>query len=211
MKKVTMMVAVLALAAAFAPQALACGKHAAQASADGKDMKGSGCSMKGMKGESSKDGCIMKTAACLEKMTATDKDGNLACAATGTVYAKAVQEGGKTVYQVGDKTYRCKFEAASASFALHSPDKPNHLDKANLSYDKDGNLICPCCDMTLAQARKGADGAVTYAVGGTDYDCAFEALLAAKGACEKRCGGKDLKKASGEKHEKRMKSCGART
>lgn len=209
MKKLTALMMVLALAAVFAPQAPACGgKHEA---ADGKHAKGSGCSMKGA--SSKDDGCIMKIAACLEKMTATNENGDLACAASGTVYAKAVKEGDKTLYQVGDKTYRCKFEAARASFALNSPDKPDHLDHvskvaANLSYDKEGDLICPCCSMTLAQARKGADGAVTYAVGGTDYDCALEALVAAKGACEKRCGGKDSKRASGEK---RVRACGAST
>lgn len=234
MKKLFTLAAIAALAFAFAPEALACGKHAVQTAsateaetvkAEAKTGCGAkdahavktvegkkACGLKGAAGEKDSD-CLKARLACIEKMTATDKDGNLVCEKSNTVFAKAVKSGDKTEYQVGEKTYACRFEAARAAFAANFPDMPSPFDEASLPKDEKGNLYCKCCDKVVAVAKKSSSGAVTYAVGKKEFDCPFKAAMAAiQDCCGDGCGGKDAAKAKGDKKARgAKKACGATT
>jgi hypothetical protein len=129
--------------------------------------------------------CPAEFAACLDKKISQDKKGNLVCPISGTVYATARKNHGKTVYTVGSEEFDCRYKATMAALAQQHKDK-NFLDPASLPRDEKGNLMCKCCGMPVATAVVSENG-TSYTVGGKNFDCAIEAYLAAAKGCENKC------------------------
>ena len=165
MKKLLVLGGVLALAAmVFAPEA--------------KD------------GECAKDApCLAKNAKYIKKSFRQGDDGSLICAVTGQTYARPVKNGDKAVYAAGDseKTYDCKYDAATVIWEINYPGD-NPFDE--VCFDKNGSILCPCCNVVVVEAKKDGE-AVTYTALDKEYDCPYEALFDAAPSCQKRC--KNLK------------------
>jgi hypothetical protein len=187
MKKLLALCSVLALVAVvFAPSARACGKKAVQgASAQKTSEKASSCPLAAKK--AGKKGCsVADTAKHIKKCFDQADDGSLTCTETGATYARAVKNGDEVVYAAGDseKTYSCKYDAASATWDKTYPDEANPFHKVR--FDDDGNIVCGSSGKyVLVKAKK--NGAETmYVADGKDYDCAYEAFFDAAASCKKK-------------------------
>jgi hypothetical protein len=131
----------------------------------------------------------VKIAKRIKKCFKKDEAGNLTCSVSGEIYARAQKDGDEVVYVAGDKTYPCMYEAASATWGKTDPDETDP-DEANpfdeIRFDKDGSILCSCCDEAIVKAKKNGTG-TTYVAAGKDYGCAYEALLEAASSCKKSC------------------------
>jgi hypothetical protein len=186
MKKTLALCSVLALVAVvFAPSAGACGKKAVQAaSAQKVSEKAASCPLAAK--EARKKGCcVAKTAKYIKKCFDQADDGSLTCTETGATYARTVKDGDEVVYAAGDseKTYSCKYDAASATWDKTYPDEANPFHK--ICFDDDGNIVCgPSCETAIVKAKRNETETI-YVADGKDYDCAYEALFAIAPKCKK--------------------------
>jgi hypothetical protein len=187
MKKTVALCSVLALiAVVFAPSTEGCGRKAVQAASEqAVSKKAASCPLAAKKARG-RGCCAKKIAKYIKKCFDEADDGSLTCTDTGATYARTVKDGDEVVYAAGDseKTYSCKYDAASATWDKTYPDEANPFHK--IYFDDDGNIVCgPAGEYVLVKAKSNETETV-YVAGEKDYDCAYEAFFDAVKSCKKK-------------------------